>query len=61
MYGFIRKLILKQYANTDTYIEYLKSKGAIIGSNVIFLSPPTFKVSDTVILLLFVSTAVEIV
>ena len=39
MYEFIRKLILKQYANTDTYIEYLKSKGAIIGSDVIFLSP----------------------
>lgn len=39
MKKLIRKLILKQYANNESYINYLKEKGANIGENVIFLSP----------------------
>lgn len=45
--NFIKKLIFKQYYNSDSFVEYLRKKGMLIGERTIIFNPKKTWIDET--------------
>ena len=58
--SFIRKIVYRHRADSDTYVKYLQSKGAKIGERVTIFEPHLTRIDDTRAFLISIGNDVKI-